>query len=285
MAAAALMRCEYEAMPADGELAPSDVFAEIQAKPLAGVRWMGWRSEPLFFGLEKVIATCTLDEREQLSDAVLDVLESLSSVQSARLLSMEAFQEDTFEVCRRLFREPGADGAGLRALGPGHVRQFMRSGYTVLEDFLPRSVPEEVFELVSKSLATHPDLPEDGIPWRQPMPRNARGDVATWLAPDSRPGTDEVFAAQVLPAFQRLCGDLQSLLGLQGGSEQQLAWYPGDGTGYAPHTDALPDPDRSTQQRKATAILYCNPAWEPEHGGALRLWLPLHEGGAARDVE
>lgn len=72
---------------------------------------------------------------------------------------------------------------------------------------------------------------------------------------------------------------------LQGLAEQQLAWYPGDGAGYARHTDAMPDDRVDSDQRKLTVILYCNRDWIPANGGALRLWLPECEGGRTVDVE
>lgn len=50
----------------------------------------------------------------------------------------------------------------------------------------------------------------------------------------------------------------------------QLAHFPGQGTRYVRHIDALPgDPNRLF-----TAIVYLNPAWEPGHGGMLRTWPP-----------
>uniref|UniRef100_A0A7S4Q8J9 Fe2OG dioxygenase domain-containing protein n=1 Tax=Alexandrium monilatum TaxID=311494 RepID=A0A7S4Q8J9_9DINO len=289
---AALRRCEYEALPADGEVEVGDIFAGIQAKPLSGVTWLGWRAEPLFFGLQKLIASCTLNESvskdgDDLCERVLEALEALDSVQSARLLSTEAYQGDPFDVCSRLFSTSRADvgSKGLRCLGAAGAEHFRRCGFAVLEDFLPATVAAGVAGLVEASLAALPDFQDDGMAWRRPEPRNARGDVATWLRPGCRPATDEVFAEHVLPAFRLLEQDLQALLGLRGVSEQQLAWYPGDGSGYAPHTDAHPDDDVESDQRKVTAIFYCNEGWLPEHGGALRLWLPQREGGGAQDVE
>ena len=38
-------------------------------------------------------------------------------------------------------------------------------------------------------------------------------------------------------------------------------------------------------QRKVSATLYCNPRWLPEHGGAMRIWEPVQDGGATVDVE
>ncbi|MCK6504232.1 2OG-Fe(II) oxygenase [Myxococcota bacterium] len=49
----------------------------------------------------------------------------------------------------------------------------------------------------------------------------------------------------------------------------QLACYPGGGARYARHVDALP----GDTNRLFTAIVYLNPAWQPEHGGRLRAWV------------
>lgn len=57
----------------------------------------------------------------------------------------------------------------------------------------------------------------------------------------------------------------------------QLARYPGDGTQYVRHKDAMPgDPNR-----RVTAVLYLNHRWRPEAGGALRIWEPA----GIRDIE
>jgi len=287
-----LRRCEYEALPADGDVSVGDIFAEIQTRELTGVKWLGWRAEPLFFGLEKLIASCTIDEAasglgEALSDSILETIAGLETVQSARLLSAERYAGDPFDVCSRLFT---VDASGLGSLQldciqPAQALQLLQRGAVVIDDFMPVSVAAAVSELVETSLAKYPDFQEDGIQWRQPAPRNARSDVATWLAAGERPATDDVFATCVVPAFNAVLQDLRSLMSLQGESEQQLAWYPGDGARYAPHTDAQADAETESDHRKVTGIFYCNTNWQPEHGGALRLWLPDSHGGETVDVE
>lgn len=59
--------------------------------------------------------------------------------------------------------------------------------------------------------------------------------------------------------------------------EVQLARYPGDGARYVRHRDAM----SRNPARRATAIVYLNPAWTPSDGGCLRVHLP--EG--PRDLE
>lgn len=52
-------------------------------------------------------------------------------------------------------------------------------------------------------------------------------------------------------------------------TELQLAHYPASGAGYQRHRDAFPGDDN----RRVTAIVYLNPAWEPAHGGRLTLFV------------
>ncbi len=100
-----------------------------------------------------------------------------------------------------------------------------------------------------------------------------RGDLISWVLPEqgSALGTLwERFAAlgEALSAG--------AYLGL-GKFDLQLALYPGGGARYARHFDAFP----RQSNRRATAIYYANPEWEPAHGGVLRIY---PEGGPV-DVE
>jgi len=283
----ALRRCEFEVLPADGDVDLDGVFDDLKNLSLTGVTWLGFRKEPLFFGLEKLIASCTVDEAlRQESQDLLEAVEALDSAQSARLLSSEVYQGDPFKVCARLFcdEKPVVHSECPRGFGEA-ARQLRQQGVAVIDDFLPAHVIAAAAMLVKDSLAAFPEFVDDGISWRLPEPRTARSDVATWLVPGRRPATDEVFAAEVMPALQKVEQALGSFMRLQGRSEQQLAWYPVSSSGYRRHTDALADGDPESEQRKVTAILYLNDAWLPEHGGALRLWLPEAEGGTAKDVE
>jgi SM-20-related protein len=292
----ALRRCVFELLPADGDDEDEDddvadidtppvpevgaIFDELKGLSLRGVTWIGFRTEPLFFGLEKLIASCTLDEDQ--GELVLDAIQSLESVQSATLLSSEIYQGDPFDVCSRLFRSEASERRDGYAEAE---RQLRQRGVAIIDDFLPARAIAEVAATVRSSLASFPEFADDGISWRLPEPRTARSDVATWLAPGQRPATDEVFASEVMPALQQMEQAIGSFMKLQGRSEQQLAWYPISSSGYRRHTDALADGDPTSEQRKVTAILYLNDGWVAEHGGALRLWLPEAEGGAQKDVD
>jgi len=236
-----------------------------------------------------MIATATVDTAldSNATDHALEMLTELAEVQSAQLLSMQQFHGDPFDICSRLFRvdEAGMSGLGLSEGRVEAMSRLMRSGYAVIDNFVDGEATDGIVSLVRESLQVYPELQQDGIQWKHPSPRNARGDLTTWLAEGKRPAIDPVLQDTVMPSFRSLQEDLGKVLRMSGSSEQQLAWYPGDGAGYKRHTDAMPDDDGENDQRKVTAILYCNAEWEPEHGGVLRLWLSDKEGGGVVEVE
>jgi len=286
IASAQRWRCEYEILPTDGDVQVEEIFTRMRVQPPAGVEWLGCRTEPLFYGINKLLAICRVDGAA-LTDEVLQTIKSLQMVQSAKIVSMSECGTDSFEMCSRLFVETDQplEDLALHCCSAMHVRQLRLQGYTVLDGFLTKSVVDDVAALIGESLAKYPAFCDDGIDWRLPEPRNSRSDVAVWLVPGQRPTLDSVFSEAVMPSFENLQRDLCRVLSLQGRSEQQLAWYPCESTGYKPHTDAMPDDRPSSDQRKLTAIAYCNPNWVPADGGALRLWLPDHLGADAVDIE
>lgn len=286
IASAQRWRCEYEILPSDGEVQASYLFTRLQEQATPGVVWLGFRTELLFYGIHKLLAICRVNGAARTDD-VLQSIEALPEAQSARVLSMSEVGTDSFELCSHLFIEQGRslDDIGFQSCTAMHVRNLRQQGYTVIDGFLTKSVADAVASLVGDSLANYPDFAHDGIDWRLPEPRNSRSDVAVWLTPGQRPASDAVFSGEVVPSFKRLQNDLGQILSLQGRAEQQLAWYPSASSGYKPHTDAMPDDCPSSDQRKVTAIAYCNPSWAPEDGGALRLWLPDHLGAKSIDVE
>jgi len=90
-----------------------------------------------------------------------------------------------------------------------------------------------------------------------------RGDSIEWL--DEHGDFDDVWRR-----FDELRLQLneRAYLGLRR-TELQLAHYPATGAGYQRHRDAFPGDDN----RRITAIVYLNPAWLPEHGGQLTLFV------------
>jgi SM-20-related protein len=92
-----------------------------------------------------------------------------------------------------------------------------------------------------------------------------RGDSICWLDETATGPFHEVWRR-----FDELRLQLNELawLGLRR-TELQLAHYPANGAGYQRHRDAFPGDDN----RRMTAIVYLNPAWEPAHGGRLTLFV------------
>ena len=132
------------------------------------------------------------------------------------------------------------------------------------------------------------NLEEEGRMESVGCAKNLREREVMWpltLEEGQRPATDSVFADQLLPAFEQLQQDLWTCIGMRGEQQQQLAWYPGDGTGYSAHYDSWPVEEADSSIRKVTAILYCNPEWQPDHGGTLKAWLPDHVGARVLEVE
>lgn len=57
-----MLRCEIEVLPTDGEMSATDLYdAASSAGSLRGLSCCGWRTEPLFFGIEKLILVARLD--------------------------------------------------------------------------------------------------------------------------------------------------------------------------------------------------------------------------------
>ncbi|MCA2979441.1 MAG: 2OG-Fe(II) oxygenase [Myxococcaceae bacterium] len=93
-----------------------------------------------------------------------------------------------------------------------------------------------------------------------------RQDSITWLDE----AVEDAALREVQARFEALRQALNegAYLGLRR-TELQLAHYPSTGAVYQRHRDAFPGDDN----RRVTAIVYLNAAWEPAHGGALRLYV------------
>lgn len=147
--------------------------------------------------------------------------------------------------------------AEVRGLGEGGV--VVRDG--VVSAHLVRRWSDELDALDAASRLT-----PAGVGREAALDGGLRGDRTTWLG-----DLGEGRLTGLQEAFQRIRGTLNrdAWLGLRAFTVQ-LAVYPGDGARYVAHHDGFAgDP-----ARRATVILYLNPAWNPDHGGCLRVWLP-----------
>ena len=291
--AAPFMRCEFEALPVSSDINLVDVYAEMVAMALPDVEWRGWRREnDSLVAIARLHGEVDIMEDDSLADQVLEALQDSEAVQSARLLSTAANCPDTFAICRRLFSTDvaGLDALRLPTLGATAAASLITHGYAIVDGFLPPAVVDGVVTLTEASLAINGADGlggADAIPWRRPEPRAGRTDVATWVEPTRRPGTDPVFCEHVLPRIDALAADVRALMaGVRGGVEVQLACFKGAvGARQCRHTDGVACADPAGPDRKVTMICYCNPRWEAAHAGRLRLSRADHDGGGTLDVE
>ena len=105
-----------------------------------------------------------------------------------------------------------------------------------------------------------------------------RSDRIAFLQPDGCAGALAAYVAAVDALRCRLTAVdalVERVGGELDGCNFMAATYPGGGTRYVKHRDALP----YQAGRKLTVIYYVNAGWRPAHGGELRLW-PEPEGAA-----
>lgn len=107
---------------------------------------------------------------------------------------------------------------------------------------------------------------------QQQIREGVRGDHIQWLEPGQAPACDRYLA---LMDELRQALNQGLYLGLED-YESHFALYP-PGAFYQKHVDRFRDDDR----RAVSAVLYLNPDWQAEQGGALRLYLA---DGSSREV-
>lgn len=97
-----------------------------------------------------------------------------------------------------------------------------------------------------------------------------RGDYVHWPEPDDLPAVRRLHEECLEPLRRAL--NEATLLGLFD-FEGHYAVYP-PGAAYARHVDRFHD----AAQRVVSVVLYLNPGWRAEDGGALRLYVPDEAG-------
>jgi len=107
---------------------------------------------------------------------------------------------------------------------------------------------------------------------QQQVREGVRGDHIQWLDAGQHPACDDYL--QALDEL-RMALNQGLYLGLED-FEGHFALYP-PGAFYQKHVDRFRDDDR----RAVSVVFYLNDEWQPEHGGALRLYLAE---GETRDV-
>ena len=100
---------------------------------------------------------------------------------------------------------------------------------------------------------------------QQVVEKSIRGDQIRWLEPGMAMCVDQYLGhiEELRKFFNK-----QLFLGLEE-CENHFALYPA-GAFYQKHIDRF----QRSDSRVISSVLYLNPAWEPEHGGELRLHFP-----------
>lgn len=195
--------------------------------------------------------------------------------------------EDQFNFCAKLFRfqsakvdEAVAVAKSHTILREQHVRSLLLHGFCMIDGFVSIATVGKVFalckEFVKKTqtfVSTHTEEdfenmeePPDYLMFRG-KPESARGDMLSWLDAENPPATVPPLKG-VFDRYRVLQQELARVIRLQGGKESQMAYYPNRGIGYRRHRDTVPDDGTSpSDNRRITAITYCNPEWDESHGG------------------
>lgn len=209
---------------------------------------------------------------------------------------LQQHEEDPQLHCARIFRH----GVDLELLGaPQWVTQeradaLRLCGFVVVDGFLSVDVAAAVRALGERYVAAGDCLRPAALTSSGDVRRagTARGDFHAFLHPDTPP-CQEFPLSEVMAAFHRLQHELARVVQLRAASQQdnefQLALYPGQGSGYERHRDAMPDDGQSmlddgtpVLQRRVTAIIYTSVGWEESDGGQLKLWLTPAQSAGCR---
>lgn len=147
--------------------------------------------------------------------------------------------------------------ADLRGLGAGEV---------VVRDGIFSALQVAACAIDLDRLVTQDRLRVAGVGRKRRIDREVRSDRTLW---DTDADADQLIGLRVFFDDVRLELNQAAWLGLAR-FDVQLAVFPGDGGGYVAHRDANP----GDVSRRATAIVYLNPAWVPADGGCLRVSPP-----------
>lgn len=154
------------------------------------------------------------------------------------------------------------------------IDDLAERGWSLQSSFLPSAVTHKLADECRRRAATGALSPAGvGRGEAQAVREGIRGDQIQWLEPGQSQACD-TYLEHMDKLRQTLNREL--FLGL-GEFECHFALYP-PGAFYQTHLDRFRDDD----SRCVTAVFYLNDGWQPEHGGALRMYLPDDQ---TRDVE
>jgi SM-20-related protein len=146
------------------------------------------------------------------------------------------------------------------------VDDLAEQGWSLQPSFAPQALTLELANECRKRAARGELNPASiGRGTGQAIREGVRGDRIQWLDGGLSPACEQYLALmdELRQALNR-----ELYLGLED-YECHFALYP-PGAFYQKHLDRFRDNDR----RAVSAVFYLNPDWQPEQGGALRLYLP-----------
>ncbi len=145
------------------------------------------------------------------------------------------------------------------------VDDLAEQGWSLQPVFAPQTLTLELADECRKRAAQGDLTPASiGRGSGQEVREGVRGDRIQWLDTGLSAACDQYLA---LMDGLRQALNRELYLGLED-YECHFAWYP-PGAFYQKHLDRFRDDDR----RAVSAVFYLNPDWQPEQGGALRLYL------------
>ena len=180
---------------------------------------------------------------------------------------------------------PCPDPAAAQALRPEHCLSLASDGLTVVEQAVP-AAEMALLRAELESMST-----EGVLRTTFQEAEGTRKDVVAWVGGDvPPPGPAATRAVALLKGLahelngwaDKTSSTVSELTDRIGGgklvvpADCMVACYAGDGRGYVRHLDnTCSDQDGLSDChniRVVTAILYCNPDWQPADGGCLRYW-------------
>lgn len=155
----------------------------------------------------------------------------------------------------------------------------MNSGFVVIDGALPPSICAHIRQELQIFF--------ERVPMQAPTDthkHNIRSDQMTGSNEEEMKEFNYVGVAKAINLLKGVAHELATVHEptLRVAPNAQIARFPGEGTHYKRHADNLFNDDGSWNNwRIFTVILYCNDAWQPSHGGCLR----MYDGHEQTDIE
>ena len=167
----AYVRLVYHTSETDGitVYAKCNRFLPSCEKLQAELEWIGYSTEPLFFGLESITAKCVFEgngteegvqSAEQLLQNNWHLLED--QIQEARIEGVDVYTTDAFSVCKKLFYAQENDPLASvslteKIISEENFHALQDQGYVTMECLKYNGRIQEIIEEATSSLAGRDD--------------------------------------------------------------------------------------------------------------------------------